>query len=1075
MEHLIANSGLQFCSTELNLNLSEPLVFDNGRTLKYSFLEMKDFLTEELTFDIAYFHSDSQSYIPLNELKNAQELEVALSGREILDLAGMPKMKRTASPSLFSLFPMGSQEIININSLDSYKIKDDITHDSYPAYQSLLNKWIPMPMFEKDIDGITCIGPYGWCRVKIEDLGQTAKKGERKYRFIWAFDTKLTDDVFSTLRPNFVDDTIAKKEFCLCNKVDELLSFMSTSNDFCAFSDYVRSLFGVREGDTSHKYIGYYIYLINYIRLVGAAPDVVLYNGESPERCIDVDLVLDIGNSRTCGILFENGDFSKRAPLSIRDLSNPWKSYDNSFDMRMVFRKTDFGNDIVLKDENNDELFNWSSLVRVGNEAKNLVYTSREDIGESEKTTNYSSPKRYLWDQKAFNGKWEFLTTIDDPSTVRLSGNIYVQGLSDMFDSTGRYYPQGTVPPADDILNPIKYSRSALMTFVLIEIFQHAICQMNSQQFRNIHHNIDCKRVLRNIILTCPTAMPIDEQIRLRECAENAYDAISRLIPFIRKATVIPSSVSLTVADDDDGLVKRQWSFDEASCCQLVYLYAEMAQRYSGEVHRFFELKGHVRPEDLEDGYEGKSLTIASIDIGAGTTDVMINSYRYDGKGRSLITPRPIFWDSYYLAGDEILRKVIQNQVLEGVSSKNAESSDSGSIANVLKHRLLRMTDSELQGLPCLSHPIQGCVYRTKVSNIINSITKDERNKKILSFAIDLVHDYFGKNNDDMTAKDQRCRVDFNTQISLPMAQLYLELLRLHRPTRSYSFDELFPDTKPASYLLDHFAQHFGFRFEEINWRFDPIAVSEDVKSTMEPMMKTLSEVVYAHRCDILIIAGRPSSLDAITELFIKYIPLSPSRLVRLNEYRVGEWYPFSDGQGQFSDQKTIVAVGAMIGYLASHDGFNGMGAGSAHKQEMVMNFTEMIKQMKSTALYIGDYKIHNQQLREVILTPHNSTMRLHIPSFPLYLGCSQFNSKSYQARPLYAIYSNTNVVPINVTLSRSFQENRERLIIEDVSDSQGTELSNTAVELVQQSIVDGNEYWLDNGQFELTIMNTLV
>ena len=85
------------------------------------------------------------------------------------------------------------------------------------------------------------------------------------------------------------------------------------------------------------------------------------------------------------------------------------------------------------------------------------------------------------------------------------------------------------------------------------------------------------------------------------------------------------------------------WSFDEASCCQLVYLYAEIAQRYSGEIHKFFELKGHVRPEEKEEGYEGNSLTIGSIDIGAGTTDIMICSYQCKGQGRSMLTP-PFFF-----------------------------------------------------------------------------------------------------------------------------------------------------------------------------------------------------------------------------------------------------------------------------------------------------------------------------------------------------------------------------------------------------------------------------------------------
>lgn len=136
-----------------------------------------------------------------------------------------------------------------------------------------------------------------------------------------------------------------------------------------------------------------------------------------------VDLVLDIGNSRTCGVLFEEGDFTKSKMLELRNLSKPWISYENkSFDMRIAFRKADFGNDIVL----DEDIFQWKSFIRIGEEARQLVYQSLEEEGVSEKTTNYSSPKRYLWDHKEYEGQWENLITNEDPFNVLLSNEISV-------------------------------------------------------------------------------------------------------------------------------------------------------------------------------------------------------------------------------------------------------------------------------------------------------------------------------------------------------------------------------------------------------------------------------------------------------------------------------------------------------------------------------------------------------------------------------------------------------------------------------------------------------------------------
>lgn len=1064
MEHLIANSGIHFITTEKEFNPAEQLAFQTGKTLKYAFCETSDFITGEQIFDLLYYNSQDGVYVPLDELRQSGKTEKRPNGRDDLDDAGMPRMKKDESTALFTCYKDGDAEVYNINSLAGYRVKLPNDNNIHSAFDLLLGKWLPMPMFEKEIDGTTSADPFAWCRVKIERIGEGSKKGNGRYRFLWAFDTTLgdpdptaypsntisfsddyTEERIHYKRPYFYDDEGDKKEFCLCNRADELLDFMSVSDYFSAFSDYISALLGQFSKTDSRKYIGYYIYLINYIRCIGAAPEVTLHN--NTHRSIGVDLVLDIGNSRTCGVLFEEGDFTKAVMLEIRDLTHPDTTYEKSFDMRLAFRKADFGNDIVM----DDGIFEWKSFVRIGDEAKHLVYRSLEEAGLSERTTNYSSPKRYLWDKKPYEGRWEFLTSIDDPSSVKLAGNIYMEGLSDQFDHNGNFIGTNGEDSDPDESN---YSRSSLMTFVFIEIIQQAFTQINSIKFRTKHGNMDCKRNLRNIIVTCPTAMPVAEQIKLRQCAEDAISAIVNNTRSMEKPTVIPSPASLRIKDDDADVSRRMWSFDEASCCQLVYLYAEIAQRYSGEIHKFFDLKGHVRPEEKEEGYEGKSLTIGSIDIGAGTTDVMICSYQCRGEGRSKLTPIPLYWDSFYLAGDEILHNIIQNMVIEG---KESGDPNSGNIFSTLYARLKVMSKEELQAIPCVK---DNHVYQGKVYDIINEINPERKEALVRAFALNLLRDFFGQDSSMMSHHDRRCRVDFNTQVSMPIAQLYLEHLRLKRPSKTFTFDEIFGKLKPADYLLEYFEHHFGFSFTELTWRFDSQEVADIVKNTLEPLMKQLSVVLYAHHCDILILAGRPSSLDAITELFIKYIPISPDRLIRLNDYRVGSWYPFADGRGYFYDQKSVVAVGGMVGYLAANQGFNGLS----------IDFSRMIKDMKSTAHYIGSYNSRRQQVPTSILTPINGSATIDVAVFPSFLGCKQFDSALYQARPLYAIYNHSNHHSLRITLSRNYYESREDLMIEEAIDDEGNTIPRRDVELVLQSIVDDGKYWLDKGEFELSV-----
>lgn len=1054
MYHLIADSGIHFITQEVEFNPSEPLLLKNGKTLKYSFIETTDFLEGFTIFNLLYYNGEENKYIPLDELQASENAIVRRpNGREELDEAGMIKMEPEVNTTLFSTYDDNDPDIYSINSLQSFRVTDPKNdHTKVAAFELLLDKWLPMPMFRKEIDGVTSNAPLAWCRMKMQRIGEGHKKGYELYRLVWAFDTQMGEDEWSVLRPFVSEEDNGSCIYGLCNKADLLLEFMSSEDDFHAFSDYIASLLGINlEKEKSKKYKAFYIYFLNFIRLSGGSPEVTLDN--NPDRKINVDLVLDIGNSRTCGILFEEGKFTQGKMLELRDLSNPWIYYENkTYDMRVVFRKADFGNDIVL----DEEMFQWKSFVRIGEEARRLVYRSLEEEGISEKTTNYSSPKRYLWDKKEYEGQWENLTTMDDSYNVLLAPDVAVPILSGLFDKDGTYNPQGVSEQQDEIIDfegsEHRYSRSSLMTFAFIEIFLHAIAQINSIRYREKWGNVDIRRAIRNVIITCPTAMPLKEQIFLRKSASDAYNALTKCYPSLEMANITPSPEALAVTDPYADIEKKTWKYDEASCCQLVYLCAEITQRYGGEINKFFEMKGHVRPELAEQGNNKKSLTIGTVDIGAGTTDIMICSYQYEGSGAAKITPEPLFWDSFYLAGDDILRNLVQNVVIEG---KDVGIPNLGNISSALTTRIISMSDEELKALPCL-HNI---VYKSKVSDICLTADEEEKKEKKVAFASNLIHDFFGTDSSMMGFRDRRCRNDFNTQISVPIAQKMLELLRTRRPSKLYSYDELFPDMKPADYLLNYFEHHFGFRFEELSWRYNPDEIADIVKSTMEPLMKQLALVFYTQHCDVIVLAGRPTSLDAITELFIKYIPTSPDRLIRLNDYRVGSWFPTADGQGYFYDQKAIVAVGAMVGYRASHSGLKGL----------VLDFSQMIKKMNSTANYIGEYNSRRQQVATSLLSPTSANATLNISVFPAFIGCRQLDSPIYQARPLYAIYNHGNASTLQIRITRNYHEDKEELVIEEVTDKEYRNRKKD-VELVAQSLVDDGKYWLDKGEFELTI-----
>lgn len=1052
---LIANTGLHFKSVQIDINPDEPLVLTGGKTLKYTFLETVDFLNDcRIRVDVC--SNKDGLYVPVNHLMNNNLYEETANGLVTLDESGVPKIKKDTVMALVENYPSDDPGLMSINSLSSFRIKKD--SDVRTGFELLCGKWLPMPMYEKEVNGQSSGYPHGWCRVRIDSVGEKKRNGMQTYRFVWAFDTKLAQDAGEgLLRPAFLGGSGESKEYSLCNRVDLLLgSFLNIpdgQND-APIGDYLVSLLGLdlRE-DKPHKYkfLAYYIYLINYLRLSGAAPEVTLYN--KTDKQIPVDMSVDIGNSRTCAVLFERGDFTKARMLRLRDLSEPWRTYENAFDMRIVFRRADFGGDLTQ----DKTLFQWPSLVRVGEEAKHLVYRSLEVHGESERTTNYSSPKRYLWDDRPYANRWELMVIDDDPTNLKVNPQIFIEGFTDHFDDDGTYLD---TPKEFDLFalgqsdTQCHYSRRSLMTFVMIEMLQQAQSYINSSKFRDMHGQIDCRRYLRNIIITCPTAMPLEEQLTLRKAARNATDLLIKLNPSQPAMTITPDPEKLRPTDDIEQLQRRGWLYDEAFASQLVYLYAELAQRYGGRVDHFFQIKGHLRKEMQDEGFEGNSLTIGTIDIGAGTTDVMVTAYGQKGKGR--LTPVPLYYDSFYSAGDDILHNVIRDIILEG---PNNESDMLGSIGSALSCRIQRMTPDELLTIPRIRDTKE---YRDAVEDIRLAMTEEEARHMKYHLTHELMHHFFAENSANQSEKDRRCRLDFCTQVSHPMSQFFLELLKQGRPTKLYTFDELFPKEKPADYLLEHFEYHFGFRFEDLSWRYDPQAVGAIVRETMEPLIKALSVVMYAHHCDILVLSGRPTNLEPLTELFLKYIPIAPNRLVRLNQYRVGRWFPLATEEGYFQEsQKAVVAVGAEVGYLASTTGFNGL----------VLDFSNLAKTMKSTACYMGYYDENLQEVRTPFLTPENSTATLKgVSVFPCYIGCKQFDAPKYQARPLYAIYNNSKAAQLNIMLQRNYYEDREHITIEDVTDMEGDTVPTNEVDLRMQTLASDGNFWMDEGAFTLKI-----
>lgn len=926
------------------------------------------------------------------------------------------------------------------------------------------NIWLPIPYFERSIDGCNN-APSNWCRLKLSKDEKASTDDRRVYRVILAFDTDCRTNA-SKEAPYFLGEPYRAYSLCGVSYEaiqqmphDEQVTYLNRlvplkAFDFCNTDDqpwlnrYLKNI--LHSSDQNHlpansktKHLAYYTYFISYLFNLGILPEVKLYNDEGQES-VSTNLILDIGNSRTFGLVAEDpidDSFSKAATLHLRNLDTG-AIYGDPFDMRLCFKKEEFGVETI------DGAFRWPSVVRLGKEALTNIYGGNQNVGRTEQyDTSYSSPKRYLWDKEAYPFQWKYISAEeDDLGPLRA---IDYDGLMQQFHNDGRF-----AADPQKMGDKSCYSRSSLMTFCFIEIILQAKMQINSYEFRKNNGNEHRKREIRRVILTCPTAMTREEQITLRQCMEDASIVLKRFYskaynqPYDRKKDterikIIPSVSDLSYNDSQLNL-RESWNYDEATCCQMVYMYSEL-RRYLGNANEFFTTYGHKR-----NGEKTSSLIVGTLDMGAGTTDIMICKYNDDALS---IKPQPLFWESFKLAGDDLVKRVIVDVLLD------SPQADYPNASGILSAKLISIGQKDVS---------------------------------------EIMHRFF----DDIAAMnvvDKRMRKEYLVQVLQPIAALLLERLRQGREEHVISYNDIFGESQPSQVLLDFFENHMGFRFEDVEITFSPKFFDEIIRKVYEMSMRKWAALFHAYDCDVVLLNGRPFSLRQMRQLMQRLYPVSPDRLISMSSYRVGSWYPGSTAIGHFKDNKSMVAVGALIAYLAENGKLPHFRLSTESLRTKVLPTTE----------YMGIINTHTGKL-DSFLSPKRNEADKSVTVFPISIGAKQIDIDGYPSNLMYVVEINQKAIreeaikrilkknpgteastispdtiaseaerilfdlrmatPLTIHFEREYADDKEKIRITSVTDSNKNTVSTDMLKLKLQTWSDESTNWLDTGIFKLRI-----
>lgn len=776
---------------------------------------------------------------------------------------------------------------------------------------------------------------------------------------------------------------------------------------------------------------------------------------------INVDLVLDIGNSRTTGILVETRaqtatNLNASYLLQLRDMDQPEHVYTDPFETRVEFSETSFGNEALsLRSRRRTVAFAWPSPVRIGPEAARLSTLSTCAEG----STGLSSPKRYLWNECDYIQSWRFNTrgngepyVTRGPLMARINSSgtplHYIEAHDPAVTRNPFLKQQDDCPAFESLFTP-----SSLMMFLLVEVFQQALLTINSPGQRGRRDMSDVPRRLRQIIFTVPPGMPMAEQRIYRRWATWAVHTLWESLGWEHCYSEKPLFTAAHGRLDYRTSPQVRCNWDEATCTQLVYIYNEITYKYQGDAQLLCQLAGRLRPECDK----RPCLRVATIDIGGGTTDLSITTFALesDAGSSARMTPHPEFHDGFNIAGDDVLCAVIREQVLPALAAAIKEAGVADA-ANLLKQ-------------------------------------------------------LFGREVMDSSQESRNQRAQFVRQVAVPAALCLLaayEKADLHTGSGAFSFPlracfhlpspeedgssgDVFSFPRypaPSAAALAHVDTQVhalggnpDFSVLDVPLRMDPHALDATVCSVLQDVLANLCEVIHVYDCDVLLLTGRPSRWQGIVSTIYRHMPVPPDRILPMGEYRVGPWYPFADVHGQVTDPKTTVVVGAILCALAEGrlEGFS---------------FNPALLGLVSTARYIGEMELNGQLKRPKVwftVDVHDREEREYTRegiacSGPLSVGFRQLDLERWPTTRFYALDFSSedyqqkyrHLTPLRLTLTLSVKEldddpaggaeHSERdegeFYIEEITDRNGDPVDPRAISIRLQTLPRDEGFWLDTG-----------
>ena len=431
------------------------------------------------------------------------------------------------------------------------------------------------------------------------------------------------------------------------------------------------------------------------------------------------------------------------------------------------------------------------------------------------------------------------------------------------------------------------------MVVAIYELLCQAYQYINSLGYRGLSGDPSRSREIRSLTMTYPSGMFQPERERFAAQAQKAINLFA-----------------LTLGRHQHHRPDLTFSIDEASAVHLTYIWSELRMlgqdprlwfsalsrnhtpiapptaattakpSGEGDLHgatpagRRRNRQNILRPGTLQPAVADNSaadsqlaqreLRIACIDMGGGTTNLMIARYTFQPGIDDSIQGQVIHQDGISIAGDQLVKRLLEKVIVPAFA----------------EHIGLEEEDVQL-------------LFGPEVPK-----------------------------NRGWTAQ----RVNWMNRLFVPLAEGYLQAAV--DDDRSATISHADPQRVEPSVVesLEQACNrlrgpgYYNLR-QELPLAYDPARLTEVVHEVFAGLLFDFCSRIVEHEADVILLAGQPTKLAPIQDLVRQYVALPASRIIPMFNHYAGNWYPYQDSKGHapgvIVDPKSAVVVGAAIEFMA--------------------------------------------------------------------------------------------------------------------------------------------------------------